>query len=588
MPNRILTWNSPVVVFSVVFCLVLTTATLVTRALYANARGSANPEAPAFVTGWKDLAVTGQSRGPRNAPVTVVVFTDYQCPGCAELHRQLAAASDSMPAALRVVTRHFPLSSHPHAPAAANAAECAAELGRFSEFETVVYAQQDSIGTKPWIRFASDAGVRDTADFSRCVAKRRHASTVDRDLKVSRELKLTGTPAYFVNGAPYVGAPPAGRLLQDLRAAQRAIAASDTVARKTTANVAQGPDTANNGPPVARRWLAPLALERTITGPDRDELLMPSSLAVAGDSLLVFFDFGNMEVRAFNLHGSQVWRVGRKGRGPSEFQNAMDVKKLGNGNIAVLDMSNRRITTLTASGRVLRSIPVNLSSHRFVPFADTTVFALATDDSTTLWSSVNTSGDSARRVMAPATLVARHGMERETFSAPLGAGAVISYRWADKIAVLAPDGSVRRIVNGVETVAFPGTKSYARKFGKFSGYVSRISPTATPATLSVTTRGDLIFVLFAGASANRGRIVDVYQSSDGMYLGSHLLPFPALELVALPDGAFATLRSEPVPSLDIWTATNAGSTRTGDGGRAATGGLASRNANRATAGRVSR
>lgn len=558
MPNRAISWNSPVVVFAVVFCLVLGTATLVTRALYANSgRKSARVAAPGastFVANWREIASVGHSEGNLTAPVVLVLFADYQCPGCAELHKLLQVAEDSLPGVVRVVRRHFPLSSHAHAIAAANAAECAAEQGRFREFENLAYRLQDSIGIKPWAAFATEAGVRNVSDFAQCVSKQRHASAVERDRKVARELKLEGTPVYLVNGASHFGAPPIAELLAQLRAAQ---VATITSARDTGAALNAMSVTASAAAGLQRRWLAPLVLERTITGADRDELLMPSSLTATGDGQLVLFDFGGMEVRAFNRQGAQLWRRGRKGGGPGEFRNAMDVKVRGNGEMAVLDMGNRRITTLSATGRVLRTIPLKLSSHRFVPLADTSFYALAADDSSTLWIGVNAQGSPTRKLAAPAALVAQQAIERETFSAPLVDGAVIAFRWSDKIALLHADGSVRRVIAGIEPVPFPGTKSYPLRSGKFGGLVFRISPEATPGALSVTTRQNEIFVLFAGATSNRGRIVDVYDRQSGAYLRSHLFPFPVLELVALPDGAFASLRSDPIPSIDIWNGVGA-------------------------------
>lgn len=558
MSNRSISWNSPVVVFTIVFCLVLGTATLVTRALYANGRTTksraAESSAPTFVANWRDIAAVGQTQGSKNAPVSVVVFADYQCPGCAELHKLLRIAHDTLGDSLRVVTRHFPLSSHPHAMAAANAAECAAEQGRFREFEDVVYAKQDSIGIRNWQSFAAHAGVRDSSDFAQCVSRNRHAAEVTRDLKVARELKLEGTPVYLVNGASHFGAPSADELLKQLRSAP-----SPTNAPKTDPNSASASGSAAMPTSVgwARRWSTPLVLERTIPGPAHDELLMPSSLVATAEGRVVLFDFGSMELRAFSREGAQLWRAGRKGAGPGEFRNAMDVKMRSDGGIAVLDMGNRRITTVSASGRVLRTAPVRMSAHRIVPLPDTTLFALAGDDSSTLWIGVNVRGDSMRRTAAPAALVANQGIEREIFSAPLIDGAVVAFRWSSKIALLGADGSVRQIIDGIEPVAFPGVKSYPLKSGKFSGEVHRVNPAATPAALSITATHDELLVLFAGATPNRGRIVDVYDRSSGLYLRSHLLPFPVLELVVLPDNALATLRSDPVPSIDIWRAPGA-------------------------------
>lgn len=217
MKPHVQPWNSPFVVFAVVFCLVLATGTLVARELNANSRGGLKSDKLAFVPNWRQLAAVGHTRGSASAPVRVVLFADYQCGGCAALHQLLAYAADSMPNQLQVVTRHFPLSIHAHARAAANAAECAAEQGRFAAFEDVAYQWQDSIGVAAWASFAVRAGVRDTADYNGCVASNRHRDTIERDRLAALALKLAGTPVYIVNGQPYFGAPSLLNLTQHLK-----------------------------------------------------------------------------------------------------------------------------------------------------------------------------------------------------------------------------------------------------------------------------------------------------------------------------------------------------------------------------------
>ena len=209
-------WNSPFVVFAVVFCLVLATGTFVARELNANSRGAAKATTLAFVPDWRELAAVGHPRGSASASVRVVLFADYQCAGCAALHQLLAVAADSMAERLQIVTRHFPLSGHAHARPAANAAECAAEQGRFAAFEDMVYQRQDSIGNTTWQSFAVLAGVRDTTAFNGCVTAERHRDAVERDRTAAIALKLAGTPVYIVNGQPYFGAPTLAVLMQQL------------------------------------------------------------------------------------------------------------------------------------------------------------------------------------------------------------------------------------------------------------------------------------------------------------------------------------------------------------------------------------
>ena len=306
-----------------------------------------------------------------------------------------------------------------------------------------------------------------------------------------------------------------------------------------------------------RRWLPAPTLVRTFVGPAGDELLMPSSLVATANGGLALFDFGAMELRAFSVEGHPLWRAGRKGAGPGEFRNAMDVKVRPNGDITVLDMGNRRITALSRTGRLLRTIPLRFSSSRFIPLADTTRVGLTSEDSGAFWSAVNLRGDVVERGIAPPSIALQHSLAKETFTTRFGTGAVVTFRWSDKFAILDANGTIVKLVDGIEPLPFPSIKSYPMKVGRFTGQVSRINPQATPGALSVASDGVQIFILFAGATVDRGRIVDVYDGQTGAYAGSQLLALPAQEIVTLPNNTFATLRSDPIPSVDVWNASAA-------------------------------
>lgn len=159
------------------------------------------------VDNWEALTSAGQWLGNPRAPVRIVEFSDFQCPFCAKTHPMLEAVRRRHPDRVAVLYRHYPLDEiHPHARQAAVASECAAAQGRFGEYTTALFAQQDSIGAKPWARFAAEAGVRDAAAFDRCVATARTMANVDRDARVARETKIEVTPTLVINGTLRPGA----------------------------------------------------------------------------------------------------------------------------------------------------------------------------------------------------------------------------------------------------------------------------------------------------------------------------------------------------------------------------------------------
>jgi len=128
---------------------VLTLCALVTTGLVARRELSTPWTAPApgvRIPDWRSFTREGHRMGPAEAPVTVVVFSDFQCSFCAVLMDRLRTIREARPDEVSVVYRHFPIEGHQHAAPAARASECAAEQGRFEPFHDALFAAQDSIG----------------------------------------------------------------------------------------------------------------------------------------------------------------------------------------------------------------------------------------------------------------------------------------------------------------------------------------------------------------------------------------------------------------------------------------------------------
>ncbi len=172
------------------------------------------------VDNWQQLVRFGHRIGPRDAKLVIVEFADFECPACAlfttNVLRPFLAANASDVA---VIYRHFPLSYHDHAVSAAVASDCAALQNTFAAFHYHLYAQQDSIGVKPFARFASEAGVGDTLEFESCL-RRLSAGGVEsiaRDTVDAHAVDFSGTPMVLVNGYR-LPAPPTRQRLDSLLA----------------------------------------------------------------------------------------------------------------------------------------------------------------------------------------------------------------------------------------------------------------------------------------------------------------------------------------------------------------------------------
>ena len=153
---------------------------------------------------------TSPAWGPEDAPVTIVEFSDFQCSFCARFYAQTyPLIREEFGDRVRFVFKHYPISGlHPDAEPAAMASECANEQGRFWEYHDLLFENQRDLSGPALLRYAEQAGVPDMAQFSECVASQRFASTVRADLLAGDRLGVTGTPTFFINGLPLIGAHP--------------------------------------------------------------------------------------------------------------------------------------------------------------------------------------------------------------------------------------------------------------------------------------------------------------------------------------------------------------------------------------------
>lgn len=191
-----------------VCCALVVTLAVARRELFPARAAAAQPDTePRPVDNWEEMAAAGQRMGPAGAPVQIVEFSDFQCPFCATFAQTLRALRAKYPDRVAVLYRHYPIQElHPHARTAALAAECAGAQGRFEPYHDRLFAQQDSIGTKPWARFAAEAGVPDSAAFTRCFVEQRLMGNVTRDAELAEKAGIRITPSIVVDGTLVPGA----------------------------------------------------------------------------------------------------------------------------------------------------------------------------------------------------------------------------------------------------------------------------------------------------------------------------------------------------------------------------------------------
>ena len=165
-------------------------------------------DAPKPIADWKQYIPTGRLVGPRNAPLTLVEFADFQCPACKALHDQLKALQAENPGVLAVSYHYVPLPYHEMGYPAARAAECAAEQGRFEPYYDQLYENTHSLSTVSFSGLAVRAGVPDIKKFDACATQTEPVKRIDDDRAVAiGALQIGGTPTVIVNGQMYFPAP---------------------------------------------------------------------------------------------------------------------------------------------------------------------------------------------------------------------------------------------------------------------------------------------------------------------------------------------------------------------------------------------
>jgi len=154
-----------------------------------------------------EIPAGAPSTGAANAPVTIVEFTDYQCPYCHRAQGVIEEVLERYSGKVRLVHLDFPLEGHPGALPAARAARCAGEQGKFWEYHRNLMTTKGSLDDAD-LKGRAVSLQLSASTFATCLSSGRHDAAIQASVKEGEGLGVTGTPAYFVNGRMISGARP--------------------------------------------------------------------------------------------------------------------------------------------------------------------------------------------------------------------------------------------------------------------------------------------------------------------------------------------------------------------------------------------
>jgi protein-disulfide isomerase len=147
------------------------------------------------------------SKGPKNAPITIIEFTDYECPFCGRVRPTVDQILSKYKDQVRYVLRDYPLPFHGNAKKAGEAAHCAGDQNKYWEMSKILFQNQKALSATDLKKYAKDIGLNQ-AKFDKCLDSGKYAKKVDENLAAGGKVGVNGTPAFFINGVMLSGAQP--------------------------------------------------------------------------------------------------------------------------------------------------------------------------------------------------------------------------------------------------------------------------------------------------------------------------------------------------------------------------------------------
>jgi len=153
------------------------------------------------------ISKNNPTKGPEKAPITIIEYTDFQCPYCRRGAETIRRLMETYPNKIRLVFKNNPLKFHPQALPAAKAALAAHKQGKFWEYHDLLFKNSAKLNEEMFLKFARDLGL-DMEKFNKDRNSEEIAKQIENDQARAAELKLSGTPTFIINGVVIRGAQP--------------------------------------------------------------------------------------------------------------------------------------------------------------------------------------------------------------------------------------------------------------------------------------------------------------------------------------------------------------------------------------------
>ena len=171
------------------------------------------PRQPVDANKVQDIPIgTSPVKGDKNAPVTIVEFSDFQCPYCSKIQPTLKEVLKAYPKEVKLVFKQFPLSFHAQAKNAVKASLAASEQGKFWEMHDLIFENYNTLTLEMFIEFAKRLGL-DAGKFASDFSSNKYDNKIQEDMDLAARIGVRGTPTLFINGRMMTG----GRDVNDFK-----------------------------------------------------------------------------------------------------------------------------------------------------------------------------------------------------------------------------------------------------------------------------------------------------------------------------------------------------------------------------------